>query len=78
MHEIVGRKALAILDALERGPTPASVLSDLLDALNRGACPDCGSSAWYEGPHGGISVNVRCAGCGAEFNICLPRFAERI
>jgi len=31
MYEIVGRKALAILNAVEKGATPASVLSDLID-----------------------------------------------
>ncbi|MFH1954479.1 MAG: hypothetical protein ABIL06_23040 [Pseudomonadota bacterium] len=31
MHEIVGRKTLAILNALERGTPSASVSNDLLD-----------------------------------------------
>ncbi len=36
MHEIVGRKAWAILNALEKRATPASGLSELL------GCPFCG------------------------------------
>ncbi len=46
MHEIVGRKALAILDALEKGATPASVSNELLERNDPDAkiypCSDCG------------------------------------
>ena len=28
----------------------------------------CGSIDWYEGPSGGLSVNIKCAKCGREFN----------
>lgn len=31
-------------------------------------CPDCGGRQWLEGPHGGGSVNIYCASCGAGFN----------
>lgn len=31
-------------------------------------CPDCGCDQFYEGPHGGCSVNYKCAICGSEFN----------
>lgn len=31
-------------------------------------CPNCGSSEWQRGPEGGMSVNVKCAGCGLWFN----------
>lgn len=31
-------------------------------------CPDCGSTKFLEGPHGGLSVNVQCNGCGSTFN----------
>jgi hypothetical protein len=32
-------------------------------------CPDCGGVDFYEGPHGGASVNVKCAhlSCGRKF-----------
>jgi len=38
-----------------------------------GACPDCGSTDFFEGPHGGLSVNIECADstCKARFNL-LP------
>jgi len=41
-------------------------------------CPDCGSKKFYEGPHGGAAVNVKCADCGHKFNLGLPLFVQRI
>ncbi len=32
-------------------------------------CPDCGCTEWYEGPHGGLSINCKCAKCGHWFNL---------
>jgi len=46
--------------------------------LKYNACPDCGSEKLYEGPCGGASQNVTCAGCGHRFNLGLPLFIERI
>lgn len=43
-------------------------------ALDAGKCPDCGGTKFLEGPHGGLSVNIKCAKCGARFNI-VPRLA---
>ena len=36
-------------------------------------CPDCLGDKFYDGPHGGMSVNVYCANeaCGARFNIAV-------
>lgn len=42
--------------------------------LDSGRCPDCQSERFQEGPHGGMSVNIKCSGCGARFNI-VPRLA---
>lgn len=36
--------------------------------LERFVCPDCGGEKFLEGPHGGLSINFCCAGCGARFN----------
>lgn len=33
-------------------------------------CPDCGGTL-YEGPQGGLAVNVRCGSCGAQFNLVV-------
>ncbi len=41
-------------------------------------CPDCGSESFYEGPHGGAAVNIKCGGCGHWFNMGLPLFVQRI
>lgn len=44
------------------------------DAL--GACDDCGSMRWLEGPEGGASQMFKCAGCGAEY-VLSPGRRER-
>jgi len=33
-------------------------------------CPNCGGNQWYEGPSGGMSINIKCANprCGLWFN----------
>lgn len=44
-------------------------------------CPDCGHEGFYEGPHGGLSVNIQCANanCGHKFNVTpMVGTAERI
>ena len=46
--------------------------------LKRRQCPDCGYTRFLEGPHGGNCINIQCEGCGSEFNVCPPFFAERI
>lgn len=33
-----------------------------------GVCPDCSSKQFYEGPHGGICVNIQCVECGTRLN----------
>lgn len=30
-------------------------------------CPTCRSDKFLEGPRGGLSVNVKCAGCGRKW-----------
>jgi hypothetical protein len=37
----------------------------------RGECPDCQGKEWYEGPHGGMSVNWYCGNedCGSGFSV---------
>lgn len=37
-----------------------------------GKCPKCGGHDFNPGPHGGLSENIRCAGCGAKWWIGLP------
>ena len=41
-------------------------------------CPDCGSTEYIEGPQGGGSENIQCAGCKHYFNFGFPLFVERI
>lgn len=31
-------------------------------------CPSCGGRRWVEGPSGGLSTNIACAGCFREYN----------
>jgi ribosomal protein S27E len=48
--------------------------------INNGTCPNCKKKTeFYEGPHGGISINIKCASCGAKFNVTpMIGIAERI
>jgi hypothetical protein len=39
-----------------------------VEVEEQGVCPNCGSTQWYEGPSGGMAVNIKCAGCGLWFN----------
>lgn len=43
---------------------------------NNECCPDCGGSEFLDGPRGGLSRNMSCAGCGSEYNIA--RYEGRI
>lgn len=48
-----------------------------------GVCPDCGGVGWYEGPSGGLCVNVTCANeaCGTKLNVAQMQdnmMAQRI
>lgn len=48
--------------------------------LATGRCPDCKSTAgFFEGPSGGMSVNIMCESCGHEFNFCpaIPEMTHR-
>lgn len=51
-------------------------------SLEKGKCPDCGAADFLPGPPAGICQNVKCAGCGVEFNLGVFRgvlmVAERI
>jgi len=51
---------------------------EFYSTYSKGKCPDCGSKKFYEGPHGGAAVNVKCADCGHKFNLGLPLFVQRI
>ena len=47
-------------------------------AANR--CPDCAArETFVQGPHGGMSVNIACKACGAEFTFCpfAPTMSQR-
>jgi len=35
------------------------------------SCIYCDSPEYYEGPTGGVAMNIKCAQCGARFNIGL-------
>jgi hypothetical protein len=32
-------------------------------------CPDCGGAEFVHGPRGGLAQNMKCGGCGSEYNI---------
>jgi hypothetical protein len=35
-------------------------------------CIWCGCEDFLRGPEGGLSVNVKCDGCGSRFNVMMP------
>jgi hypothetical protein len=46
--------------------------------LTEPACPDCGSERFFRGPCGGMSVNLKCVGCGHFWNWMGPLGFEHI
>jgi hypothetical protein len=50
----------------------------LKNITTHGKCPDCGAGKFWEGPSGGMSVNITCCGCGHKFNNSMPLAFERI
>lgn len=61
-------------------PVSKTAAGKLWAILASGKCPDCRKKTKFlEGPHGGMSVNIKCASCSARFNI-TPAIghAERI
>jgi len=41
-------------------------------------CPDCCGTEFLEGPHGGLSINFKCAQCGSTFNHMGPFGIDRL
>ena len=50
-----------------------------IDFVKKNICPDCKCKGFFEGPHGGLCVNVMCKNprCGSRFNLG-PLTVERI
>ena len=49
-----------------------------LECVRKDKCPDCKvKGKFIVGPKAGMAVNVKCGGCGSEFNI-TPFGVERI
>lgn len=46
------------------------------DIMNKG-CVWCGNDEFLKGPTGGLSVNVKCSGCGEKFNV-MPVGEENV
>ena len=67
---------------------PKQVVDPVFEALaNQHVCPDCKGDKFLMGPQGGMGQNVKCEGCGSEFNLApfedgqwlvAPFIAERI
>jgi hypothetical protein len=49
-----------------------------LERLNAGFCPDCSGEIFNLGPCAGLSMNIKCAGCGSKFCFVPPFTPERI
>ena len=70
---VIIRLLWVMLDKIEKDNTKVKELF-----LKYGRCPDCGSDQYLEGPCGGLAQNIKCVGCGHEYNMGLPLFIERI
>jgi hypothetical protein len=63
------RQIRKVRDATARATGLQRLRHDLVCGSAQGVvCPGCGGERFYQGPRGGMSVNVKCAGCGAAFN----------
>lgn len=40
-----------------------------VSSLDKGFCPDCGSTGFYLGPSAGLCQNIECAECHQRFNV---------
>lgn len=65
-------------DVLPGGTHECLTLAEIFEGVPppppTSSCPDCGWEFFYEGPHGGMSINVKCANpnCGHTFNWMGP------
>jgi hypothetical protein len=57
---------LSKLAITETYPLSDAVFKEYL--LKNKCCPDCKSESFYEGPTGGMSINIKCSVCGSFFN----------
>jgi len=57
----------------------AEIENSIAYKLNvRGICPNCGCDAFNKGPSGGMSLNIRCSGCGTKYWFAPPFTPEII
>lgn len=69
-------KGLVVIN--ETGRSLPEVTEKEDEIIRKNICPDCGGSL-LEGPHGGLSVNVKCEKCNTKFNVTpYPFRAERL
>jgi hypothetical protein len=48
--------------------------AELASLYGAGVCPFCEHKEFFEGPHGGMSINWYCANCAAGFNLGPAEF----
>lgn len=57
-------------------------MTDNLNPIFAGKCPDCMGEVFRLGPRGGMNRNVECMGCRARFNVAVVSgkvvYADRI
>jgi hypothetical protein len=70
------RKQKRVADAIayaKNTPLPCGC-----NAVVEPACPDCGSEFFFKGQSGGLSMNLKCVGCGHFWNWMGPFGFEHI
>jgi DNA-directed RNA polymerase subunit RPC12/RpoP len=69
MKKVAATPQESTLSSIKKSKIGEDLLSDEQKALEEGRCPDCSSTDFFEGPCGGMSVNIKCAHCGSKFNV---------
>lgn len=54
------------------------IINTITNKPNNLECPDCNGDKWFEGPSGGMCVNISCVGCGSRFNDMGPFGLQRL
>jgi hypothetical protein len=67
--EVIERHAPEAAAEAPAGDAMSEREAELVEAFNRGRCPDCHGAKTIAGPRGGLSQNVTCGDCGQRFNV---------
>ncbi len=69
-REYLSKTMINFLNRFRRKSISQGIPDLLLEEveLESNRCLNCGDNRWYEGPSGGLSINIKCVTCGLWFN----------